>query len=120
MGWQFNGRLLPDDEIGVASELRKQRDTVHFDKRFAANELAPVYSRRIGRDRQVPSLLGRAFTTFDDGPVAVISESWRRMGNDPAILGSVIQAGSVHLTIVASFPQALIKSGASMHGLCPT
>jgi MacB-like periplasmic core domain len=59
------------------------------------------YYRTMG----VQPLLGRALTPADDGPVAVISDSyWRRMGKDPAIIGRVIRAGSVSLTIVGVVP----------------
>ena len=59
------------------------------------------YYRTMG----VQPLLGRLLTPTDDGPVAVISDSyWRRMGKDPAIIGRVIRAGSVSLTIVGVVP----------------
>jgi hypothetical protein len=59
------------------------------------------YYRTMG----VQPLLGRPLTTADDGPVAVISDSyWRRTGKDPAIVGKVIRAGSVQLTIVGVVP----------------
>src|SRR2546426_6097834 len=59
------------------------------------------------RTMGVRPLLGRALTPADDGPVAVISDSyWRRLGKDPAVIGSTIRAGSVPLTIVGVVPES--------------
>jgi predicted permease len=50
-------------------------------------------------------VLGRVLIPDDDGPVAVISDTyWRRLGNDPNIVGKVIRAGAVALTIVGVLP----------------
>jgi predicted permease len=52
-------------------------------------------------------LLGRTFTPADDGLLAVISDAyWRRMGRDPAVIGKVIRAGSVPLTVVGVVPMS--------------
>jgi hypothetical protein len=50
-------------------------------------------------------VLGRTLTPADDGPVAVISDTyWRRIGRDNAVIGKMIRAGSMPLTIVGVVP----------------
>jgi predicted permease len=54
---------------------------------------------------QARPLLGRTLAADEKEPVAVISDAfWRRLGEDPGIIGKTIQAGSVPLTVVGVVP----------------
>jgi len=57
------------------------------------------------RTMRARPILGRTLTANDREHVAIISDAfWRRLGGDPNIIGKMIQAGSVPLTVAGVVP----------------
>lgn len=59
----------------------------------------------VTRTMGVRPFLGRALQPSDDAAVTVISQRfWRRIGADPAIVGKLLRAGPIVLTVIGVLP----------------